>query len=47
MNPLLIGLPPEEALSDLIKDHYVKNVKNHFLNSVLIIWPLWEYKSLS
>ena len=21
-------------------------VKNHLLNSILIIWPLWEYKSL-
>ena len=21
-------------------------VKNHLLNNILIIWPLWEYKSL-
>ena len=25
---------------------YFLYVKNHLLNSVLIIWPFWEYESL-
>ena len=26
-------------------DQFILYVKNHILNSILIIWPLWKYES--